>query len=234
MDILARPESDSDFGAAFLDNIGKNGSAPIVAPLIKFLDNSQDPQGLRANIRAARPALIADIAYFMCVSHGRHPGVIDHAATKILDDSARDWFVLAINAFVAERSFLNRLTVAAGPCRSRQGQDKITALLTAQAKSFQMLATSDRRGCAAGAAIAFVIDWHYSRPLLEKIALSLGIEAHKTDLPDADACKNLYAQLQNNDAASRAMIFGAEQLLGQQRGLWQIIAARHQEMLHSK
>jgi hypothetical protein len=41
----------------------------------------------------------------------------------------------------------------------------------------------------------------------------------------------LASQLAQNDSYARAMGFGAQQLLGQQRGLWQLIAARHAETL---
>ncbi len=231
MDNLARPDLTSDFGAAFLGYVRENNSIPITATLSKFLQSSQNPSGLRSAAQEARPALIADIAHFMCVSHGLHPGVVDHAATKILDDSARRWLVDAINAFAAERNFLNNLTVAAGPLRSRNGQDKVSALLSTQAKNFQMLATSDRRGCAAGAAIAFILDWVATRPLLEKVALNLGLDTHPVNFPSEAESLQLAAVLGADAAVSRAMMFGADQLLGQQRGLWRVIAARHSAML---
>jgi hypothetical protein len=231
MDNLARPDLTSDFGTAFLGYVRENSSVPITAPLSKFLQSSQNPSGLRSAAQEARPALIADIAHFMCVSHGLHPGVVDHAATKILDDSARRWLVDAINAFAAERNFLNNLTVAAGPLRSRSGQEKVSALLSTQSKNFQMLATSDRRGCAAGAAIAFILDWVETRPLLVQVAYNLGIDAMRIDFPSESECQQLAGILGADTAASRAMMFGAEQLLGQQRGLWRVIAARHSAML---
>lgn len=231
MDNLARPELQNDFGARLLDYIDQHGSSAAIAPLGKFLEQSSDPVALRSIAKDARPALVADIAHFMCISHGLHPGVVDHAASKILDDGARAWLVDAINGFAAERGLLNRLTVAAGPVRSRAGQDKVTSLLATQAKNFQMLATSDRRGCAAGAAIAFVLDWQQSRPILEMAGVILGVEPGVCNLPKRPACLDLSDLLGADEAARRAMMFGAEQLLGQQRGLWQILSARHAEFL---
>jgi hypothetical protein len=113
MDNLAKPYSDSDLGTGLQSLVTENGSASLTAQLRRFIESSRDPNGLRQRTNILRPALIADIAHFMCVSHGRHPGVIEHAATKILDDEAREWFVTAIDGFIIERDYLNRLTVAA-------------------------------------------------------------------------------------------------------------------------
>jgi hypothetical protein len=228
---LARPDSETEFGESLLRYARLEGSASVIAPLQKFLTDSQETRDLRLPIKVVRPALIADIAHFLCISHGRHPGIVDHAATKIIDESARSWLIHAINAFASERTFLNKLTVAAGPITRQVGQDTITALLSNQAKSFEMLATSDRQGCAAGAAIAIVIDWQTTRPLLDKAALALGMEPFKFDLPDADMCLHLVNALADTTAKRRAMTFGVEQLLAQQRGLWRLIASRHTEMI---
>ncbi len=231
MDNLARGELVVDFGSAFVRNILTDGSAPVIAPLLGFLGDRGDRPDLRAVVKNARSALIADIAHFINISHGRHPGIIDHAANKIVDDVARKWLVEAIDGFAAERRFLNALTVAAGPIRRHIGQDKITALIAGQSKNFEMLATSDRRGCPAGAALAFVIDWQQTRPLLERIALHIGMEPSSPSLPSVQDCTTLVNGLSNDDAQSRAMGFGAQQMLAQQRGLWQLIAARHAETL---
>ncbi len=231
MENLARPELDVDFGSSFVRTIISDGSFAVIKPLLGYLGDRGDRPDLRPPVKNARAALIADVAHFINISHGRHPGVVDHAAHKIVDDAARKWLITAIDGFAAERGFLNALTVAAGPIRRHNGQDKITALIGGQTKNFEMLATSDRKGCPAGTAIAFVIDWHQTRGLLDRIALHLGIEPPKTSLPDIVLCEALASQIAQNDNYTRAMGFGAQQLLGQQRGLWQLIAARHAETL---
>ncbi len=230
MDNLARPDSVVAFGGSLLRLVEADGSAKVILPMQKFLNDSRDVRDLRSSVKTIRPALIADIAHFMCISHGRLPGVVDHAASKIVDEEARIWLVQAIDGFVAERALLNQLTVAAGPIRRLIGQDKISALLSNQSKSFEMLATSDRKGCPAGAAIAFVLDWQATRPLLDQAALSLGIEPVPHSLPSVAECEQLANAMAFDDAKKRAMLFGVEQLLAQQRGLWQLIAARHVEM----
>ena len=231
MDNLARGGMEADFGSSFMRLVIADGSAPVIAPLLAFLGDRGDRPDLRASVKNARGALIADIAHFINISHGRHPGIIDHAANRIAEDSARACLVTAIDGFAVERRFLNALTVAAGPIRRHVGQDKITAMIGLQAKNFEMLATSDRRGCAAGAALAFVVDWQETRPLLERISLHIGLEPPAVALPDAESCALVATELAGNDAYVRAMGFGAGQLLAQQRGLWQLIAARHVETL---
>jgi hypothetical protein len=232
MENLARPEEFAEFGSSFVRFVANEGSSNAISSMLKYLDDSQETPGLRLKVKNIRPALIADIAHFMCIAHGRLPGVIDYAATKIVDDEARAWFVQSINSFASERAFLNRLTVAAGPITRQVGQDKVTALVTNQVKNFKMIATSDRQGCAAGAAISFVLDWRSTRTLLEASAIHLGLDPGYPDLPDADNCQKLAEALSANQSASRAMMFGAEQLLGQQRGLWQLICARHNGMIN--
>jgi hypothetical protein len=219
------------FGEVFLASAAANGSVCVTAPLVAFLDRSMSAPDLRKSVKNSLPALLADIAHFLNISHGRFPGVIDHAAGKIVDEAARNWLTKATTAFAAERDFLNRLTVAAGPIRRNSDQDKVEALLATQHRSFEMLATSDRRGCPAGAAMAFALDWRATRGLLERAALMLGIEAETCALPLEAATVALADALSGNPAAERAMAFGSEQLLAQQKGLWQLIAARHQAML---
>jgi hypothetical protein len=150
-----------------------------------------------------------------------------------VDDAARKWLIRAIDAFAAERAFLNALTVAAGPERRHTGENKIAGLILGQAKNFEMLATSDRKGCPAGAAIAFVIDWQRSRLLLSAVALHVGLDVPPCTLPEIDECCDLAEKLGMTESYRRAMRFGAEQILAQQRGLWQLIAARHTETLAS-
>ena len=79
--------------------------------------------------------------------------------------------------------------------------------------------------------MAFVIDWHQTRPLLDRLALHIGMEPPAVTLPAVTTSVQVAELLVQNDAYRRAMGFGAEQLLAQQRGLWQLIAARHAETL---
>lgn len=231
MDNLARPEILTDFGSLFVDAVLADGSLGVTAPLAAFISEGSMRPDLRSPYKYARGALVADVAHFINISHGRHPGIIDHAAHKIVDDAARKWLIRAIDAFAAERAFLNALTVAAGPERRHIGENKVAALINGQAKNFEMLATSDRKGCPVGAALAFAIDWQRSRPLLAAVAFHVGMDVPPCTLPDIVECSALAEKLGQTDSYARAMRFGAEQILAQQRGLWQLIAARHAETL---
>jgi len=169
---------------------------------------------------------IADISHFMCVLHGRHPGVIDHAATKTVDDAAREWLIQATDGFAAERAFLTKLTVAAGPISGVSVDDQSNTAVHGQRKALEMLSQSDRSGCAIGAAIALVADWHFIRNILERIALRVGVEARASILPSVEKTSALNSRLAETPALERALNFGAEQLLNQHRGLWQLLEAR--------
>ncbi len=231
MDNLARPDIIGDFGSLFTDAILADGSVSVVQPLADFISEGAARPDLRSPFKFARGALVADIAHFINVSHGRHPGIVDHAAHKIADDAARTWLIKAIDGFAVERRFMNALTVAAGPERRHQGENKVAALIAGQARNFEMLASSERKGCPAGAALAFVIDWHQTRPCLEAVALHVGMDVPLIALPSIDECTQVAGSLGMTDNYCRAMRFGAEQILAQQRGLWRLIAARHIEAL---
>ncbi len=174
---------------------------------------------------------IADIAHFLCVLHGRHPGVIDHAATKTADDAAREWLVQATDGFAAERAFLTKLTVAAGPVSGVGVDDQSNTAVLGQRKALEMLSQSDRNGCAIGAAIALVADWHHIRNILERIALRVGVEVRSSILPNVEKTSELNSRLAATPALERALNFGAEQLLNQHRGLWQLLEARRNTRL---
>lgn len=220
-----------DFGYDFIAEIRANGSDAIAGSLLTFLKRSDSKEPLRSNVKLSRPALKADIAHFLNICFGRHPGMVDHAAGKIVDQSARKWLIDAVDGFAIERAFLNRLTVAAGPIHRQVGQDRVTSLVEGQTRNVEMLATSDRLGCPAGAAIAFVVDWRATRPLLDQVALALSIEVPVCTLPSEQQCQELANSLAETPAVQRAMAFGSGQLLALQRGLWQLIASRHQAML---
>lgn len=169
---------------------------------------------------------IADIAHFLCLLHGRHPGVVDHAATKTVEPAAREWLVEAMEGFAGERAFLTKLTVAAGPISGVSEHDQSNATVAAQRKALDMLSQSDRDGCAIGASFALVLDWQEIRPMLEKIAIQLGVEPRPTSLPDQTSTESLNDILKQSENVERAINFGVDQLLSQHRGLWDLLSAR--------
>lgn len=229
MTSIASKAADHDHGFARV--VHDEGGSAVAASLLDFLLRSDGGEPLRNIVRLSRPALKADVAHFLNIAFGRFPGIVDHAAATIGDALARDWLDQSVAGFAVERAFLNRLTVAAGPIHRQVGQERISATLDSLARSMDMLATSERAGCAAGAAIAFVMDWQQTRPLLEHIALSLSIEVPSQALPPRESSLALVDMLSATPAVQRAMAFGSQQMLAQQKGLWRIIEARHQSML---
>lgn len=169
---------------------------------------------------------VADAVHYLCTLHGRHPGVVDHAAMRTVHEAARKWVIDAVDGFAVERAYLTRLVVAAGPLPSTPGQAESEAAVIGQRHALEMLSQSDRDGCAIGAAIALVMDWHAIRSLLDVAAERLGVERIGSRIPSMDHSHDLVLALSTTPMIERAMNFGAQQLIGQHRGLWDLLEAR--------
>ena len=169
---------------------------------------------------------LADAVHALCALHGRHPGVIDHALEHSGLSAAQDWLESAAAAFTGERAYLAQLTAASGPLPSTPGQAESEAAITAQRHALDMLAQSDRTGCATGAAIALVLDWAAIRETLDVAARRFGIDPPASTLPDGFETASLVSALADTPAIERAMAFGAQQLLAQHRGLWDLLESR--------
>ncbi|MFM9853596.1 MAG: DUF6975 family protein [Sphingomonadaceae bacterium] len=170
---------------------------------------------------------LADMAHYLCTLHGRHPGVIDLAATHTVQDGARTWLLKAVDGFAIERGFLTKLVVAAGPLPSTPGQADSEAAVNGQRHALDMLARSDRNGCALGAAMTLVIDWHEIRIILDHAGKRWGVETPDCALPSMADTLSVATACAESAAIERAMNFGAQQILAQHRGLWNLLEARH-------
>jgi len=175
---------------------------------------------------------LADAVHFLCLLHGRYPGVIDNVARKTVDPTTRQWMNQAAEAFVQERAFLTKIASAVGPVPSTQGQAQCEAAVAAQRKAIDMLAESDRNGCAVGAAIALTLDWRTIRVLLDISAQRLDLTPPTCTLPDLRDTARLAATVAGTPAVERAMVFGAQQLVTQHSGLWDLMAARAASRAH--
>lgn len=171
---------------------------------------------------------LADAIHFLCALHGRHPGVIDHAAGRTADPAARAWLVSAGEAMAAERRHLARLAVAAGPVPSTPGCGESEAAVIGQRSALSTLAQSDRRGCALGAALAFALDWARIRFVLDGAAHRLAIEIPPCRLGSQAEIEEAADGAGESPSVERAMLFGAQQLALQHRGLWDLLEARQQ------
>ena len=170
---------------------------------------------------------LADAAHYLSMLHGHHPGVIELASSKTAIPVARSWLEQAEQGFARERLFLSHLTVAAGPLPSTPGHDKSEAAVLSQRHAIETLASSERVGCALGAAIALVLDWQAIRPILLSAAEKLDVEAPLLALPDSTETVQLADSIDDEaPAIQRAVNFGADQILAQHRGLWNLLEAR--------
>lgn len=177
--------------------------------------------------RGAAARDLADAMHALCMLHGRHPGVIDKAAERNSLLEAAPWFEAATEGFAAERALLARLASAVGPLPSTPGQAESEAAVVAQRHAIDMLAGSDRSGCALGAAIAVVIDWQSIRLVLDSAAHRLGVTVSRCALPSADDTGMIAAAaIGDRPATERAIAFGVQQVLAQHRGLWDLLETR--------
>lgn len=184
---------------------------------------SAGAEALRQGPDSARN--LADAVHFLCALHGRHPGIVDHAAARTVAPAARQWLGTAAEAMAEERAHLTRLSVAAGPIPSTPGGAGSETAILAQRGALATLAQSDRKGCALGAALAFAADWAAIRPLLEAAGQKFGTPLPPSRLGDRETLRTV-----SDDAheTERALLFGAQQLALQHRALWDLLEARAQ------
>ncbi len=169
---------------------------------------------------------LADMVHLLCHLYGRHPGLVELALSHCPAGSVRDWLREASDAFERERLYLVRLTSAVGPLPSTPGAVETETALVAQRRAIETLAQSERRGCSLGAATALVGDWAAIRGPLDRAADRAGIEVPASTLPTTDSIARVIAQGTDGLASERALGFGGDQLLLQNRGLFDLLEAR--------
>jgi hypothetical protein len=174
------------------------------------------------------PRNLADAVHLLCMLHGRLPGVIDLAAEAGGGPEARAWLGEMEEAFAAERLYLTRLAVAAGPIPGTPGGGASEAAVLGQRAALATLARSERGGCALGAAIGLVLDWPPLRSVLDSAALRLGVEPPQCRLTQPEELCAFAERAAGAPPVERAMLFGARQLLVQHHGLWDLLEARQQ------
>ena len=169
---------------------------------------------------------LADAIHCICSAHGGATAVFLSATRHPIPGADQSWLVAAASAFADERAYLAALTAAVGPLPSTPGQAQSDAAFAALRHAFDMLAASERAGCAVGAAIALLIDWNAFRRILDTAADHFGIAIPVNALPDAAAVIAPYFSHDTPAAAQRAIRFGAQQAFAQHRGLLDLIEAR--------
>jgi hypothetical protein len=169
---------------------------------------------------------LADAVHLFCSLYGRHPGLIELALNNCPAGPVRDWLREASDAYERERLYLVRLTAAVGPLPSTPGAAETEAALVGQRHAIETLAKSERRGCALGAATALMADWASIRAVLDRAADRMGMQKPALTLPDGASIVRVIAEGTDGVASERALAFGGEQLLLQNRGLFDLLEAR--------
>lgn len=169
---------------------------------------------------------LADAIHLLCSLYGRHPGLVELALGHCPAGAVRDWLLAASGAFERERLYLVRLTAAVGPLPSTPGSAETENVLGQQRHAIETLALSERRGCALGATTALVSDWSAVRGVLDRAAARMGIDVPACALPGDEQVAAVIASGIESPAAERALAFGGEQLLLQNRGLFDLLEAR--------
>ena len=114
---------------------------------------------------------------------------------------------------------------------STPGQAGSESAVIAQRSALATLAQSDRKGCALGAALAFAVDWTPIRTLLDGVARRVGVEPPPCRVGDEAELGPVADGIGEEAAVERALLFGAQQLSLQHRGLWDLLEARQQARL---
>ncbi|HWT42776.1 MAG TPA: hypothetical protein VN152_09020, partial [Sphingopyxis sp.] len=107
-----QPKTQTRGAAELLDSLVANDGTGA-HPHVRSGALSSGPEAMRN---------LADAVHFLCLLHGRYPGVIDSAARKAIDPASRQWMAEAADAFAEERAFLSKIASAVGPVPSTQGQ----------------------------------------------------------------------------------------------------------------
>lgn len=211
-----------------VERVGGGGAGALLAAAIAERGSAKHPHAAGEALTRGQSSTrdLADAVHFLCMLHGRHPGAIDHAANRIVERDSQAWLAPMIEAFAAERLYLTRLSVAAGPLPSTPGAADSDAVILAQRHAIDMLAQSERTGCALGAAMALIGDWAAIRAVLDIAAARLGVEVPAGRLHDLESIRAHADLAATTPAVERALLFGAEQVLLQHRGLWDLLEAR--------
>ncbi|MBV9529435.1 hypothetical protein [Sphingomonas sp.] len=169
---------------------------------------------------------LSDAVHLLCGLHGHYPGLIEIALQRCPSGAPQQWLTRASEAFERERLYLVRLTSAVGPLPSTPGAAETEASLQGARRALEMLAQSERQGCALGSATALIGDWWPIRRVLDRAGARAGVPTPPPSLPDEASVVHVIESLATSPATARALSFGAEQLLLQHRALFDLLEAR--------
>ena len=169
---------------------------------------------------------LSDAVHALCAVHGEHPGLIADVLARAVQPEASHWLSVAARGFADERTYLAHLTAAVGPLPSTPGQAETESALVGERHALEMLARSERRGCATGAVAALLLEWRTIRRVLDAAAERFGVAVPPLTIPSETETAAIVAELGASPGCQRAILFGAQQLFAQHRGLWSLLEAR--------
>ncbi len=169
---------------------------------------------------------LSDAVHAVCAVHGHLPGMVADVLARGVQAGGQAWLANAAAGFANERAYLAHLTAAVGPLPSTPGQAESESALVGERHALEMLARSERTGCATGAAAALVHDWTAIRRVLDVAAEKFGAAILPATLPPEPETAATIATLGGSPGCERAILFGAQQLFAQHRGLWSLLEAR--------
>ncbi len=187
---------------------------------------SAAPELAQSDLSMARRVDLADAVHALCAIHGAHRGLADEAREHPAIGTAAGWLDHVAAALATERGYLARTVSAAGPLPSTPGQAATDAAFVTQRHAFHMLARSDRRGVALGAAAALALDWTAIRSVIGRAAEAYGLVLPAPTLPLTDETLTALSGVSDGASVERALLFGARALLDQHRTLWSLLEAR--------
>jgi hypothetical protein len=179
-----------------------------------------------ARVGAEAGRSLSDAVHHLSGLYGRHPGLADTLVERGQHAEIKDWIAAAVDGFARERAYLTRVVVAAGPLPSTPGQAESESAALSQRHALDMLARSDRVGCALGASLATALDWRAMRSVIDAAARRFGIEPPTLLVPTAEETLRAAVDAAIGPGVERAICFGAQQILVQHRGLWDLLDAR--------
>lgn len=213
-------------GTGMIARSGAAGTAGELLPRLVATDGSAaHPHCRRLLGPPSSLRDLSDIVHALCAVHGDQPGMADEALTRAGGTPAADWLTVVANVMAQERAYLAQLVAAAGPLPSTPGQAASEAALIGQRHALAMLSRSERTGCAMGAVAALVLDWAPIRRMLDVAADRFGVAVEPVRLPSVGETLHALGLLAS-PSADRAIAFGAQQLLAQHRGLWDLMETR--------
>lgn len=221
-----------NFGGTMASSATGTAAAAGIADLLSVLldaDGSARHAFVTGHLRAAgveSGRSLADAVHHLSALHGRHPGISDLLLEREHHPAIREWIEAAAHAFRRERNYLTRVVVAAGPMPSTPGQAQSEAAVLGQRHAIEMLARSDRIGCALGAAMAKALDWRSLRAVIDAAAQRYGVEPPTLLVPSLAETLRAATDAATSPSVERAIAFGAQQMLVQHRGLWDLLEAR--------